>query len=44
MNLGREKVGGRALMVLMVDDPIEETVLKQIRELPGMETAQLVQL
>lgn len=44
MNLGREKVGGRALMVLMVDDPIEESVLKQIRELPGMETAQLVQL
>jgi len=44
MHLGREKVGGRALMVLMVDDPISEELMEQIRALPGMETARLVHL
>ncbi|MCC6729601.1 MAG: phosphoglycerate dehydrogenase [Chthonomonadales bacterium] len=42
MNVGREKVGGRALMVLMVDDEIGADLLQQIRALPGMETARLV--
>lgn len=44
MNVGREKVGGRALMVLMVDDPISEALMAQIRALPGMEAAQVVHL
>ncbi|MCS7310319.1 MAG: phosphoglycerate dehydrogenase, partial [Armatimonadetes bacterium] len=44
MHLGREKVGGRALMVLMVDDPIDASLLAEIRALDGMETAQLVEL
>jgi D-3-phosphoglycerate dehydrogenase len=44
MNVGREKVGGHALMALMVDDPISEELMAQIRALPGMETAQLVEL
>jgi D-3-phosphoglycerate dehydrogenase len=44
MNLGRERVGGRAVMVLMVDDPISESLMAQLRGIPGMETARLVQL
>jgi D-3-phosphoglycerate dehydrogenase len=44
MNVGREKVGGRALMVLMVDDPIGLELMDQMRAIPGMERAQLVQL
>ncbi len=44
MNVGREKVGGRALMVLLVDDPITDALLRQIRAVPGMEKAQVVQL
>jgi len=44
MNVGREKVGGRALMVLMVDDQIGPELMDQIRAIPGMERAQLVQL
>lgn len=44
MNLGREKVGGTAIMVLMVDNPILDDLLSQIRALPGMETARLVAL
>ncbi|MGC8666752.1 MAG: phosphoglycerate dehydrogenase [Chthonomonadales bacterium] len=44
MNVGREKVGGRALMVLMVDDPISPDLMAEIRAVPGMEKAQLVHL
>lgn len=44
MHLGREKVGGRALMVLMVDDPIDANLLAEIRALDGMETAEVVEL
>lgn len=44
MNVGREQSGGRALMVLMVDDPIGEALMSEIRAIPGMETAQIVEL
>ncbi len=44
MHLGRERVGGKALMVLMVDDPIDASLLAEIRALDGMETAQVVEL
>jgi len=44
MNVGRERIGGRALMVLMVDDPISEDLMARIRALPGMEAAQRVHL
>lgn len=44
MHLGREKVGGKALMVLMVDDPIDASLLAEIRALDGMESAQVVEL
>lgn len=44
LHLGREKVGGRALMVLLVDDPISDELLACLRVLPGMETARRVVL
>jgi len=44
MNVGREQEGGRALMILMVDDPISDELMQQIRAIPGMETAQRVEL
>ncbi len=44
MNVGRDKEGGRALMILMVDEPISDELLGQIRVIPGMETARRVEL
>jgi D-3-phosphoglycerate dehydrogenase len=44
MHVGREGIGKRAVMVLNVDDSISDEVLKQIKDLDGMETAKLVQL
>lgn len=44
MHLGRESVGGRAVMVLLIDESISPELLSQLRVIPGMETAQLVTL
>jgi D-3-phosphoglycerate dehydrogenase len=44
MNVGRQQTGGRALMALMVDDPVTDDLMAQFRAIPGMETAQLVEL
>lgn len=44
MHVGRDAPHGRALMIVMVDDPISEDLLGQIRGLPGMDTAQFVEL
>ncbi len=44
MHVGREELGKRAIMVLLVDDAIPEDVLGQMRAIPGMERTQLVTL
>lgn len=44
MHLGREAAGGRAVMVLLIDEPISAELLQEIRSIAGMETAQLVTL
>ncbi len=44
MHVGRESTGGRAIMVLLVDEPISEEVMRLIRAFHGMEAAQLVAL
>jgi len=44
MNVGRDQEGGRALMILMIDDSISDDLLAQIRAIPGMETARRVEL
>jgi len=42
MHVGRERIGGRAVMMLQVDDPIPPDVLAQIRQLEGVESARVV--
>ncbi len=44
MHVGREASGGRAIMVLMVDDAVSPDLIAKIKEIPGMERAQLVTL
>ena len=44
MHVGREQSGGRAIMVLLIDEPIGDSLMQQIRAIPGMETAQPVTL
>ena len=44
MHVGRESTGGRAIMVLLVDEPISDELMRLIRGFAGMETAQLVTL
>jgi hypothetical protein len=43
MHVGRERVGGRAVMMLQVDDPIPPDVLNQIRALEGVDSARVVE-
>ncbi len=42
MDLGRKQEGGMALMVLLLDDPVSDAVMGEIRKVDGMETAQIV--
>ncbi len=44
MNVGREAVGGRAVMALMIEGDVSPDLLTQIRGIGGMEAAQLVTL
>lgn len=44
MHVGREAIGGRAIMVLLVDQTIPPALIEQIKTIDGMETAQLVAL
>jgi D-3-phosphoglycerate dehydrogenase len=44
MHVGREAAGGRAIMVLLVDEPIPDALMQQIRAVPGLEKAQAVTL
>ena len=44
MEVGRERARGPALMLLSIDDPIPPEVLQRIREVPGLESAQLVRI
>ena len=44
MHVGRESVGGRATMVLLIDEPISDELMEKIRAISGMETAQFVTL
>ncbi len=42
MHVGREQVGGRAIMILQVDDPIAPELLSQIQAMDGVESARVV--
>jgi len=42
MQVGRERIGGEAIMLLSVDNPISEEVLRKIRETEGIEDAKFI--
>lgn len=42
MHVGREASGGKAVMAILVDEPVPPDLMKQIREVGGLETACLV--
>jgi D-3-phosphoglycerate dehydrogenase len=44
MHVGRESIGRRALMVLLIDEPMPTNLLQDIVKIEGMETARQVQL
>ncbi|MEK7873946.1 MAG: ACT domain-containing protein, partial [Chloroflexota bacterium] len=44
MEVGRREVRGRAMMVLGLDDPMPESVLKKITAFPDMFSVKLVHL
>ena len=44
MQVGREKIGGRAVMVLNVDNPVGEDVLEKVKTVDGIFDVKLVKL
>ena len=44
MQVGRQSVGGEAVMVLQIDEPVTPHVLQQIEKLEGVESIRQVQL
>ena len=44
LQLGREKVGGRALSLFQIDEPVPEAVLAELRQAPEILSARLLHL
>jgi len=44
LELGREKIGGMAVSLMHVDEPVPDAVLEQLRGLPEILSAQLIDL
>ena len=44
MQVGRDAPRGRAMMIVTVDDPVDESVLARLREVPGMSDLRYVEL
>ena len=44
LELGRERIGGMAVSLIHVDDRVPEAVLEQLRALPNILSARLLQL
>jgi D-3-phosphoglycerate dehydrogenase len=44
LELGRERIGGMAISLIHVDDPIPDAVMEQLRRLPNIVSAQLLHL
>jgi len=42
MHLGREREGGRALALLLVDNPVSNEVIEQFRQIPNILSAKVV--
>jgi len=44
MHLGREHEGGKALALLLVDNPVQKNVIEQFRQLPNILSAKVVRV
>jgi D-3-phosphoglycerate dehydrogenase len=44
LELGREKIGGQAVSLFHVDDPVPEPVLEELRQVPEIISAALIHL
>ena len=44
MHLGREREGGKALALLLVDNPVDKNVIEQFRQVPNIISAKVVQV
>jgi len=44
LELGRERVGGMAISLIHVDGPVPDSVLDELRRLPSIVSAQLIEL
>jgi D-3-phosphoglycerate dehydrogenase len=44
MQLGRERQGGMALALLLVDNPVGSEVISKVREIDGILTAKVVRV
>lgn len=44
LELGRERIGGMAISLIHVDDPVPDAVLDRLRTLPNIVSAQLIKL
>jgi D-3-phosphoglycerate dehydrogenase len=44
MQLGREHQGGKALALLLVDNPVGSEVIGKVREIDGILTAKVLQV
>ena len=44
LELGRERIGGKAISLFHVDDPVPGAVLERLRKLPNIISAQLIKL
>ena len=44
MTLGRKRMGGQAITVLNLDSPVSEELLAEIKKIPNINDARLVQL
>lgn len=44
MQVGRHEIGGEAIMMLNLDDPVPEEVLKQVRRVEGIKDARVIHL
>jgi len=42
MHVGRDREGGRALALLLIDNPVDESIVEAIREIPNVLSAQAV--
>jgi D-3-phosphoglycerate dehydrogenase len=42
MHLGREHEGGKALALLLVDNPVDKEVIEQFRQVPNILSAKVV--